>query len=258
MDLGLEQGLAPASVLNLQAGFRTETLGGLVFDAYGSADFKFVALMAESDQVVIGHHTALGQWVYDAVLGRAIDAGAEYELAVRLDGTRVHVALDGIALLDHAYNAVVVDGGFGLLTGTGGSSFDRVSFETSDPALEGLTLEDLAPPPFSDGDTVAIVPYEWTRLQTETGAGASNRTDHTDGALEVSENDGDELRGGVLSGFSDYDEWSIDPRLEFRTEVTRPESRWDAGSTRVIDDRDPEEEQLGDDWLISRARLRRR
>jgi hypothetical protein len=71
----------------------------------------------------------------DAVAARTINAGQDYDLSVSLRGNSVSVSLDGQVAAGHFYNAVVVDGGFGLLTRNGASSFDSFRFKTSDPAF---------------------------------------------------------------------------------------------------------------------------
>ncbi len=45
------------------------------------------------------------------------------------------MSLDGQIVLSHAFNAVVVDGGYGLLSVDGGGSFDDVTIKTDDPAF---------------------------------------------------------------------------------------------------------------------------
>jgi hypothetical protein len=61
-------------------------------------------------------------------------SGKDYKLAVSLKGTTVSVSLDGQVVLGHVFNAVVVDGSFGLMADTEGS-FDDVTVKTDDPAF---------------------------------------------------------------------------------------------------------------------------
>lgn len=51
------------------------------------------------------------------------------------DRTTVSVLIDGLAVLGHVFNAVVVDGDFGLITRGDTSSFETVHLKTDDPAL---------------------------------------------------------------------------------------------------------------------------
>jgi hypothetical protein len=135
VDLGLEQGLRPTSILELEASFTTRELGGILFDRYGPEDFKFAALLPESDQVVVGHHTARAGWAIDAAVPIAIEPGADPLLGVSLKGTTVSISVDGQVALGHVFNSLVVDGDFGLLTGTGGASFDSFTLRTDDAAF---------------------------------------------------------------------------------------------------------------------------
>jgi len=123
------------SVLELGARFRIETMGGIVFDVYGPEDFKFVALSAVSDEVLIGHHTARGGWQVDASAARNIESGFDYDLGLSLHGLTVSVTLNGQAVIGYAFNGLLVDGGFGVLSEGGASSFDTFGVKSNDPAL---------------------------------------------------------------------------------------------------------------------------
>src|SRR5262245_47265429 len=95
MNLGLPHGLLPNSILDLSTIVNTQSSGGLVYDAYGPNDFKFVTLDAQADQVIIGHHTERRGWVQDAVVPRVINTGTDYTLGVSLKGTTVSVSVGG-------------------------------------------------------------------------------------------------------------------------------------------------------------------
>ena len=45
-------------LFEIETTVNTSGSGGFVFDVYGENDFKFVALDAAADQIIIGHHTA--------------------------------------------------------------------------------------------------------------------------------------------------------------------------------------------------------
>jgi hypothetical protein len=70
-----------------------------------------------------------------------IEAGIDYDLAVSLKGTTVSVSVresgqqNWKAMVSHVFNAVVVDGSFGLLSKDGSSSFDTLTVKTDDPAF---------------------------------------------------------------------------------------------------------------------------
>lgn len=140
--------VAPASFLELEVRVQTGSVAGVVFDCYSPSDFKFAAISAVDNQLLIGHRTK-GGWFVDATLDYQIEAGVDYNLRVSLKGTTVSLALveDGenphdLAVLGWAFNAVVVDGAFGLLAVEGEASFDRVTVKTDDPAFleEGNNL----------------------------------------------------------------------------------------------------------------------
>ncbi|MHC4618339.1 MAG: hypothetical protein ACYTEQ_11370 [Planctomycetota bacterium] len=141
VDLGLGHGLEVASILELEATLNTQTTGGLFFDYYGPENFKFAAISAETNQVVIGHYTAKHGWSIDAAFNTTIEVGTDYNVRVSLKGNTVSVSVreSGVqnwqTMVGHVFNAVVVDGSFGLLSKNGGSSFDAVTVKTDDPAF---------------------------------------------------------------------------------------------------------------------------
>jgi Ca2+-binding RTX toxin-like protein len=140
MDLGLGRGLQPNSVLDLSATVNTQTIGGLIFDAYGTGEFKYVAINPGTDLVIIGHRTDRRGWVQDAVASRVINVGTDYTLAVSLRGSSISVSLDGQLALSYGFNAVTVDGGFGLITRNGVSTFDNITVSTNDPGFQSQSL----------------------------------------------------------------------------------------------------------------------
>jgi Ca2+-binding RTX toxin-like protein len=133
-DLGVG-GLHVSSYLELAATVNTAARAGFVFDRYSATDFKFVAIDAVSDQVIVGHYTAQSGWVEDAVAARTINAGVEYKLGVTIKGSTVSVTLGGQAVLGTVFNAVAVDGDFGLLAAGAPASFDGVTVKTDDAAF---------------------------------------------------------------------------------------------------------------------------
>ncbi|MGD8630535.1 MAG: proprotein convertase P-domain-containing protein, partial [Gammaproteobacteria bacterium] len=123
-----------AYLLRLDASFSTQGVAGLVFDQYSANDFKFAAISAATNEVMVGHYTERSGWQVDAAISRSIEAGRDYNLEITLKGTTISVVLDGQAMLGHAFNAPLVDGASGVLTGVDGASFDSVGVQTSDPA----------------------------------------------------------------------------------------------------------------------------
>jgi len=158
-DLGLDAGLAVDSVLTLEATLNTKTVAGILFDYYDPQHFKFAAIDAVGDRLIIGHCTARQGWVYDAVYDTSIKAGTDYDLAVSLKGTTASAdvrpagAKRAQAMVGHVFNAVTVDGSFGVLARDGAGSFDAASVKTDDPAFRGDDLRAAASPSVSDGAT---------------------------------------------------------------------------------------------------------
>jgi hypothetical protein len=160
IDLGLPDGLDTASILELAVTLNTASGGGVVFDYIDATRFKFAAVLAESDQLVIGHYTENQGWAIDAAatVSGGIDAAADYELVVSLNGTTVNVSLaltsspeNDVAVAGYVFNGVTVDGDFGLLARDDGAvsanaSFDAVAVRTNDPAFEAQNLLAAAAP----------------------------------------------------------------------------------------------------------------
>jgi hypothetical protein len=136
------QGLQTTSVLQLEATLNTQSTAGFVFDCYSLNDFKFAGIDAVNDRLVIGHHTATGGWAVDAAFDIAIEAGRDYLVSLSLKGTSVSLylkdqpdSLEVLAMAGYVFNAVTVDGNFGLITRDGSGSFDAVTVKTNDPAF---------------------------------------------------------------------------------------------------------------------------
>jgi hypothetical protein len=141
VDLGIDYGLEVTSILKLEVVLNTQDTAGVVFDNYDAEDFKFAVILVESDQLIIGHHTEKRGFVYDAVFDTVIEAGTDYVLNVSLKGTTVSASVKEAgseywqAIVGYVFNAVTVDGGFGLLVKGGTGSFDAVTVRTDDPAF---------------------------------------------------------------------------------------------------------------------------
>jgi hypothetical protein len=123
-----------SSILALDVTLTTDAIGGVFFDAYDNDDFKFVALSAATDELIIGHHTARRGFEIDATADWNILSNRDYELSISVSGTSVSVNVNGQAVLGHAYSGLAVDGDFGLLSIDGATSFDDFTARTNDPA----------------------------------------------------------------------------------------------------------------------------
>jgi len=130
----------PAYLMRLTSTVSGQALFGYIFDRYSEEDYKFVALSADSDQVIIGHYTKRTGFHVDASVDYIIDKGADYSLEVTLKGSTVSVVVDDQALLGYAYNALVLDGAYGLFTEGGQAIFDNVTIMTDDPQYEGMII----------------------------------------------------------------------------------------------------------------------
>jgi hypothetical protein len=141
VDLGVES-LNFNSYLELEATVSTDGRAGFIFDRYENS-FKFVAIDATTNEIVIGHYTTKSGWVDDAKATYApgIEAGQDYTLGVALKGTTISPTLNGQVLVGHIFNASVVDGRFGLLVADGSATFDDVEVKTDDSAFIGEQLQ---------------------------------------------------------------------------------------------------------------------
>jgi hypothetical protein len=142
IDLGLDHGFEVSSVLEIETTVTTDGTAGFIFDYYAPDDFKFAAIDAVTGQAIIGHYTGRNGWVTDAAFDVVIEPGVDYVLNLSLKGSTVSLSVKeaGVqnwqAMVGYAYNAVTVDGGFGLLSKDGSGSFDEVAVKTNDPAFE--------------------------------------------------------------------------------------------------------------------------
>src|SRR5262249_39196412 len=125
MDLGLALGLPPGSftlqptsVLDLKATF-SDAVGaraGLVYAYFTSGYYKFAALYADTQQVVLGHYTTKGGFKIDASANYTVTPGTKYTLELTANGNAVTLTVNGAPALSFTYNTVVSGGKFGLVT----------------------------------------------------------------------------------------------------------------------------------------------
>ena len=128
----------------------TQAQTGLIYDQYSAVDFKFAAIDAIADQVIIGHHTARAGWVMDQVASQTMDAGVDYTFEVTMRGTTVTVKLNDQTIVGYSFNAVTVDGHFGLYTRNTATTFDNVTLKTDDASLTKPNR-----PPVANNDAAA-------------------------------------------------------------------------------------------------------
>ena len=149
IDIGLASGklmgtftLDSTAMLDLKATV-SETAGsraGLIYASYGTGSYKFAALYADTQQVVLGHYTPKGGFVIDAAAQYTVTAGTKYTLELIADGNAVILSVNGNNALAHNYNSVVVGGQFGIATFKGSSTFSMAYVRTDDYRLQPVTV----------------------------------------------------------------------------------------------------------------------
>ncbi|MEH6585177.1 MAG: LEPR-XLL domain-containing protein [Halioglobus sp.] len=131
--------VATYSRLEMQGDLATDGQGGFVFDYSGGDEFKYVALDAENNEVLIGHYVN-GQYVVDAAVDFNVKAGRDYTVTLTMFGSIASVAIDGQSVLTHSFNSLLNDGLFGVLDVSGGTSFDDFLVRGDDPAYAEAAL----------------------------------------------------------------------------------------------------------------------
>jgi hypothetical protein len=104
--------------------------------------------------------------VNDAVVSKVIATDVDYTLGVSLKGSTVSVTLNGQAVVGYAYNAVTVDGHFGLMASVGTARFDDVTVKTTDRAL-AQNLMASAPAQVAAGATTSITSVDLDAIVNE-------------------------------------------------------------------------------------------
>ena len=186
--------VAPYSRLEMVATLETAGQGGVVFDYYSDQDFKYAALDANTNQVVIGHYTSHG-WSIDAATDYIVESGQSYELMVTMFGTSVSVAVNGQAVIAHVFNGLLNDANFGLLSADGSTSFDNFLVRGDDSAYSTALMASV-PGAHIDSSTAATAPPTAQQLKSHFDAAIST----WDGLMDMSLARGLELRVEDLPG----------------------------------------------------------
>ncbi|MDN3720465.1 hypothetical protein QW131_17540 [Roseibium salinum] len=134
VDIGTK--LQVNSYLELETAFNSQGLAGIAFDVYGPSDYKFVALDAANDLVLVGHVSLKGGYQVDATYSRAMVDGVDHKLRLSLLGASVSISVDGAFVTNHGFYSALVDGGVGLMNGDQLASFDKLSIRTNDPYFD--------------------------------------------------------------------------------------------------------------------------
>ncbi|HKY31809.1 MAG TPA: LEPR-XLL domain-containing protein [Candidatus Polarisedimenticolia bacterium] len=122
---------APLSFIDYSSLVFTENMAGLVFDYHGQHDYKFAALKPGSRQVIIGHAIETGV-VYDAVVSANLKTNSAQKLGLSIKGGTVNVLVDGQFILSRSYATLLSDGGLGVLSDGGTSSFGTMRAKSED------------------------------------------------------------------------------------------------------------------------------
>lgn len=135
LDLGAK--LQSTSYLELEAKLLGNGIQGIVFDAYKTNDFKFVALDVPNSRVIVGHVDAKRGLVVDASFARTLTNPTTtlQTLNLVLKGASVSITLNGATVGSYGYNSAIVDGTVGTFARGGSASFDYLRVRTNDPAF---------------------------------------------------------------------------------------------------------------------------
>jgi hypothetical protein len=127
------------------------SIGGIVFDQYSPTDFKFVAISAATQQILIGHYSERSGWVVDSAIARpGLAAGVDYALGVSLKGSTASITLDGSTVFSYSFNATIVDGAVGVMARGGSVSFDSFGLKTNDAGAGSVAAGESAAGPTID------------------------------------------------------------------------------------------------------------
>jgi Ca2+-binding RTX toxin-like protein len=136
----------PQTYVEYQATVNAKTTGasaGLLFAGTDVNNFLYAAVVAGTNQVVLGHRSR-GAWFTDAVASKTITAGTDYTLLVVLTNSdpgssqpTVTVVLNGTTVLSLAYNFQTAGYLIGLLAQNGPASFGNVSIRGDDQTYAG-------------------------------------------------------------------------------------------------------------------------
>lgn len=111
----------------------TAAMAGVAFDHYGPDEFKFAAVDAANDRLVIGHVDG-GVLIIDAET--AFQTNGSEAITVELLGAGAVLLVDGQPELSHAFNALLNDGAFGAFVADGSADFASLTVAGDDPAYQ--------------------------------------------------------------------------------------------------------------------------
>jgi hypothetical protein len=122
----------------------------LIFDYQSATDFKFAGAYVGANRWLVGHRTASG-WIEDATFGQTINALADYQLQLVVEGGhQVTLFVDGVSKITRMFSDDVTDGDVGVGTRNALSRFDDFAVREHvvvTGILSGGPSEMGAPPP---------------------------------------------------------------------------------------------------------------
>jgi hypothetical protein len=134
VDLGTR--LKPSSILEMEVDIKTGGTAGFIFDRYDTDNYKYIALDAANDQIVVGYSTTGGGRVVSNTYAVDLNANKGNRLQVTMQGAGLAIKIDGAIVTNYGgYNAVLVDGDFGIAVFEGTATFDDFRVATNDDAF---------------------------------------------------------------------------------------------------------------------------
>jgi len=235
VDLG--KPISSNSILEMEALLSTNGTAGFVFDQYDAENYKFVAIDAVNDRVIIGHSTSLHGIEIDASFARDFNATTSYRLKASMQGAGIDVSVNGALVTNYSFNSAMVDGDFGMISMQGTASFDSLTVRTNDRAFVAAQAlyADAAPAAIAttslrEEDLLAVV-NESKRRWLASGLANQAAMDAIQveiAELNVSANEASALKlGQTIGNVITLDDnaagwgWFVDPTLSFDEEYRR-------------------------------------
>ena len=245
VDIGLALGkpagtfaLQANSTLDLKATLQIAGRAGLVYAYYNPGYYKFAALLADTQQVVLGHYTTKGGYVFDATTPWTLAAGTNYTLELTANGNTVSLTVNGSLALSYIYNSVVTSGQFGLISLKGATTFTNAYVRTDDQNVPTETIQHMdaamAPTGPALGETAlttaelnSILNAAIERLSAALVLGASSIAELRAATIRIDDLPGLDLGvtvGGAISISRNAAGWGwfIDPTPSDDSEFPRP------------------------------------
>jgi Ca2+-binding RTX toxin-like protein len=135
VELGIGRGLQAGAYLEINTTLRTSGSGGIIFDRYSATDYKYVTIDTQTGAVVLGHSSRRSGFVTDLSVARTLLPNTDYALGLTFKGTTISITVGGSFIASFSFNGILVDGGFGLLSQRGTTSFDLMRIRTNDSAF---------------------------------------------------------------------------------------------------------------------------